>query len=140
MKNILLALLCLALFACSNAQSDYFKNDQALRYHQLGQEFTQTAKFDSALYYFNLSDKISPNNPFNLHERGLLKVIMKDLKGGFEDLSKSIELCKETKQKLIFIENRGLTYLEVNDLKHACQDFRIVNSGNCLSYIKQYCK
>ena len=116
-------------------------NKKAISYFQIAQKFEENGKLDSALMYFNKADSIAPNTPIILHERGLLKSSLELFKEAIKDIDKSIELTKDEKQKLVFTENRGLTYLDMGEKDKACADFKAIgNFGNGKKYIEKYCK
>jgi tetratricopeptide (TPR) repeat protein len=130
---------CSMFFGINNL--DTIKNQQALKLYTQAQE--EDAKgsigFKKAIELLYEADKIEPHNAMILHERGLIKIHSQlDIKGGFEDLQKSIDFSKDEKEKQIRYTNRGLSYMEIGDMEKACEDWTKAGKDGEY-YIKEYC-
>jgi hypothetical protein len=121
---------------------DAIKNEEALRLYIQAQE--EDAKgsvgFKKSIELLNEADKIEPHNSIILQERGLIKIHSKiDIEGGFVDLQKSIDFSKDEKGKEIRYHNRGLKFMEIGDMKKACEDWSKAGEDGKY-YINKYCK
>ena len=118
--------------------SDLFKNKDSELFYKKAQDLQIKGQLDSALVYFDKANQIAPNTAVILHERGLIKSNMKKYKEAIVDLSKSIELTTEQRQKEIRISNRGLTYMQMNMMVEACKDWEDSGKWGKI-YLEEYC-
>jgi tetratricopeptide (TPR) repeat protein len=147
MKTLLAGILIIIGFnSCSlifgQDNPDAIKNQQALKLYSQAQEESAkgSAGFKKAIELLNEADKIEPQNAMILHERGLIKIDAHlDIEGGLKDLQRSIDFSKDEKGKQIRYLNRGLTYMDLDEMEKACEDWSKAGEEG-KEYIKEYCK
>lgn len=130
---------CSLIFGQDNP--DAIQNQQALQLYSQAQEEDAkgSAGFKKALELLNKADKIEPQNAIILHERGLIKIHSQiDVEGGFKDLQQSIDFSKDEEGKQIRYLNRGLTYMDFDEMEKACEDWKKAGKEG-KEYIKEYC-
>lgn len=130
------ALLAVILIIPHGPRDKDFDNEEARQYFEQAQSIRTPRE---ALKYFDMADKASPNTPIILHERGLAKCNLGMYNEGIKDIDRSIELSVDQDTKCIRYYNRGLVYMEMNDMYKACSDFK--NAGawgeDC---VEKYCR
>ncbi|MFM1999122.1 MAG: hypothetical protein RL204_1069 [Bacteroidota bacterium] len=122
--------------------SDAINNPKAREYFRAASDLQKTggSGFQEAKIYLDSADILEPNNAMILHERGLLKFNANmDVKSAFVDLGNSILYTKEQKSIGYRYLNRGLCYMEICDVKSACDDWKKAGELG-LYYVDKYCK
>lgn len=148
MKKEIVALLIvvITLSSCGlliiGKSSEAINNSKAREFFRTARDLQKTggSGFQEAKIYLDSADILEPNNPMILHERGLLKFNANmDVKSAFVDLGNSILYTKEQKSIGYRNLNRGICYMEICDIKSACDDWK--NAGELgLYYVGNYCK
>ena len=102
---------------------------------------------DIAIYYMRQS--IEGVRLVTFFERGRIKALAGDVRGGIEDMSEAIIACKKPFPPLLanklplFLRVRGYSYMILKQLDLACADWReAINLGDTysLEHAKNYCQ
>jgi tetratricopeptide (TPR) repeat protein len=114
-RIILLAALCLFLFACTS------KKEKAIQYNKSGIKNMFSMKNKEAMADFNLAIELDPTFDQPYYYRGNMKYSSEDYQGALADYNKAIEVNQGFADAY---NNRGNLYQALNKLENACADWK----------------